>query len=423
MSKNENKPAVEGLDFNCGYEVHNPQRKPFPGKNNEEPRVIFESEVFEELKQHAGETVAVELCGVLVGTTRQDDSGRYLVINGSIRGKHARNEGAQVAFTHETWDYIHAEMEKNFKGRAIVGWYHTHPGFGIFLSDMDKFIQDYFFNQPFQVALVIDPINSKEGLFAWVEGKTRALSRCWIGEEVHKLTQGAVGSEEIREKFPAQASYAQQNDTPTMPAKKEDKPGEEMVSYRFLPLALAFFIGLSIASLMLRSTFFQAAMIASRAETRELLGAWASDSAASEELQLLQGKMNALSASYAKMLESSPELAGINASFAADIADLQVRLSEIASGAINRRSKVQSILETATNQTLRNAQQSEEVMKKLRQAMAQSLLTQLMPFLYSLSVSPPDINQLGEAKILIQHIIGLDPRLEPGLKEKLPWLF
>ena len=192
------EPQVRDLDFHKGYEVAKNRHRPFPGQNISEPRVVIEPEIFKELLAHAGETVAVELCGVLVGQTFQDDAGPYLVISGSIRGKHARNEGAQVSFTHETWDYIHAEMEKCFRDKAIVGWYHTHPGFGIFLSDMDKFIQDYFFNQPFQVALVIDPVSNREGLFAWINGKT-CLSRCWIGSEVHKLATGAVGSEEIRE--------------------------------------------------------------------------------------------------------------------------------------------------------------------------------------------------------------------------------
>ncbi|HEY9070013.1 MAG TPA: Mov34/MPN/PAD-1 family protein, partial [Candidatus Ozemobacteraceae bacterium] len=196
MSKPENPPATQGLDFQTGTSVPDSRKKPFPARESIEPRVVIEKTVFDELLAHGRETTSVELCGVLVGSTARDDAGPYLTIDGSIRGQHTRNDGAQVTFTHETWDHIHKEIESRFRNRTIVGWYHTHPGFGIFLSDMDKFIQDYFFNQPFQVALVIDPISQKEGLFAWVEGKTRPLTRCWIGKELRKLTCGAVGSSE-----------------------------------------------------------------------------------------------------------------------------------------------------------------------------------------------------------------------------------
>ena len=40
----------------------------------------------------------------------------------------------------------------------IVGWYHTHPGYGCFLSDIDIDTQRKCFNKPYHVALVVDPI-------------------------------------------------------------------------------------------------------------------------------------------------------------------------------------------------------------------------------------------------------------------------
>ena len=49
----------------------------------------------------------------------------------------------------------------------MVGWYHTHPGWGVFLSGMDTFICDHFFNKPLDVALVIDPCQHERGFFQW----------------------------------------------------------------------------------------------------------------------------------------------------------------------------------------------------------------------------------------------------------------
>jgi proteasome lid subunit RPN8/RPN11 len=108
---------------------------------------------------------------VLVGNVFQDEQGPYLHIEASIRGQHAGNLAAQVTFTGETWSHIHDQMEKHHAGRSILGWYHTHPGFGIFLSAMDLFIQDNFFNLPWQVAHVYDPVADDEGMFVWQAGK------------------------------------------------------------------------------------------------------------------------------------------------------------------------------------------------------------------------------------------------------------
>src|SRR5205823_14556508 len=55
-------------------------------------------------------------------------------------------------------------------GLDIVGWYHTHPDFGIFLSGHDLFIHQHFFNQPLQVAYVVDPIRQTRGFFQWRDG-------------------------------------------------------------------------------------------------------------------------------------------------------------------------------------------------------------------------------------------------------------
>jgi hypothetical protein len=62
-------------------------------------------------------------------------------------------------------------MDRDYPDKRILGWYHTHPGFGIFLSDMDVFIQENFFPEPWQAAFVYDPKAKEEGIFLWKQGK------------------------------------------------------------------------------------------------------------------------------------------------------------------------------------------------------------------------------------------------------------
>ena len=76
-----------------------------------------------------------------------------------------------MTFTAETWQHIDREMDEKFPGRKIVGWYHTHPGFGIFLSEMDLFIQRHFFKPPGRRRFVYDPQSKERGLFGWSGGE------------------------------------------------------------------------------------------------------------------------------------------------------------------------------------------------------------------------------------------------------------
>jgi proteasome lid subunit RPN8/RPN11 len=42
---------------------------------------------------------------------------------------------------------------------VIVGWYHSHPGYGCFMSAVDLQTQSDMFREKYHVAIVIDPVN------------------------------------------------------------------------------------------------------------------------------------------------------------------------------------------------------------------------------------------------------------------------
>ncbi len=51
-------------------------------------------------------------------------------------------------------------MRKIVRGhkKIFVGWSHSHPSYGCFLSQTDMETQRKYFPEPFHVALVIDPL-------------------------------------------------------------------------------------------------------------------------------------------------------------------------------------------------------------------------------------------------------------------------
>lgn len=117
---------------------------------------------------HIFENADREVGGVLVGRAPSD--GGSPMITGAIPAISADERRATLTFTQDAWAHVHHTLDTSFPpDEQIVGWYHSHPGFGIFLSGHDLFIHKNFFGAPSQIAVVVDPIARTEGAFAWRE--------------------------------------------------------------------------------------------------------------------------------------------------------------------------------------------------------------------------------------------------------------
>jgi proteasome lid subunit RPN8/RPN11 len=126
-----------------------------------------------QIRQHARASSKAEVCGVLIGTEEESVTS----VQASIPGANAVQGGSHVTFTQDTWEHIYRIKDRDYPEARIVGWYHSHPGFGVFLSDHDAFIHKNFFSAPRQVAWVYDPHSDEEGCFGWMGTKLERLSR------------------------------------------------------------------------------------------------------------------------------------------------------------------------------------------------------------------------------------------------------
>lgn len=143
--------------------------------------VAIAATVVQQMHRHARSQMGAEVCGVLIG----EEAGGTTVIEAAIAGEGAAQGGAHVTFTQDTWEHIYSVKDRDYPEKRIVGWYHSHPGFGIFLSQQDLFIHENFFSSPAQVAWVYDPHSDEEGCFGWVDGKVKRL------REVRVIEAGA----------------------------------------------------------------------------------------------------------------------------------------------------------------------------------------------------------------------------------------
>lgn len=112
------------------------------------------------------ESAEVEVGGVLTGRWCEDGTGsQYIIVNHMIPARHTRQGTVYLTFTKDTLIDVHEQIENLFPGEKIVGWYHTHPRMGVFLSHYDTFLHNNFFPEPWQVALVVEPFSSIAGFF------------------------------------------------------------------------------------------------------------------------------------------------------------------------------------------------------------------------------------------------------------------
>ena len=130
-------------------------------------------EAARQIRQHARASLKAEVCGVLIGN---EDEG-VTSVDACIPGANAVQGGSHVTFTQDTWEHIYRIKDHDYPEARIVGWYHSHPGFGVFLSDHDTFIHKNFFSSPRQVAWVYDPHSDEEGCFGWVGERLERLPR------------------------------------------------------------------------------------------------------------------------------------------------------------------------------------------------------------------------------------------------------
>lgn len=139
--------------------------------------ILLDESPLRAMQAHALSSLDREVAGVLVGhQPEKQPDGRYIVhIIDSIVAKHTVMQGASVTYTPESWRYMTDTLWERYPddSAVIVGWYHTHPGFGIFLSGMDLFIHQNFFTQPWHVAYVLDPRARNSGFFCWNRQRTK----------------------------------------------------------------------------------------------------------------------------------------------------------------------------------------------------------------------------------------------------------
>lgn len=132
--------------------------------------VYIHQEVLENIKKFCRES-KTEIFGYLIGSILMWNDVIYIIIEESIfltdatysdKFSTSQIEGTAGAYQKEFQRLKKIKKNKNLR---IIGWWHSHPDFGCFLSSADLLTQKHFFHKSYQVAMVVDPVRNEFDFF------------------------------------------------------------------------------------------------------------------------------------------------------------------------------------------------------------------------------------------------------------------
>lgn len=138
-------------------------------KSSSDISVVLHAHCFKQMEEHAASS-SNEVIGILRGRVIVDGQRTFTLVQRVEALQNAQGSRVSVQATLAAWQQAWASMQDSL---AVIGWYHSHPGFGIFFSETDRVCQRHFFRQLWQVGVVIDPRSAEAGVFLGPES-TRA---------------------------------------------------------------------------------------------------------------------------------------------------------------------------------------------------------------------------------------------------------
>ncbi|GMQ77969.1 MAG: hypothetical protein BMS9Abin02_0461 [Anaerolineae bacterium] len=130
-------------------------------------KVFMRQQALRQIYDHGQSDLAVELGGLLLGSVIKGKDELSIKILATIPVSTIDHGPIHFTFTADAWAQVNRERLDKYPDLDVVGWYHTHPGLGVFFSADDVIVQKAAFVMPWHAALVVDPIRKQGCFFGW----------------------------------------------------------------------------------------------------------------------------------------------------------------------------------------------------------------------------------------------------------------
>lgn len=131
--------------------------------------IVVTKEVLFETTNHVSQDTSKESGGFLLGNRYEcpNTKREYIILDQFMKADYTEGTQVSLTFTTDSWAQLKDRLGGKYRGKDLLGWYHSHPGMGIFLSNYDLDIHNNRFSKEWEVALVLDPIKHEGGFFGW----------------------------------------------------------------------------------------------------------------------------------------------------------------------------------------------------------------------------------------------------------------
>jgi proteasome lid subunit RPN8/RPN11 len=144
--------------------------KSVPG---DEPYPLYLSRRAEErIRNHAlsRREERLEVLGFLLGDVHTHSGATYTVVT-DVATTDLDASSVAVRFDRGAFEKLFESMDAAGPDKLLVGWYHSHPGHGCFMSERDVETQTTQFPEPHHAAVVVDPIGFEWEAYAMRDGR------------------------------------------------------------------------------------------------------------------------------------------------------------------------------------------------------------------------------------------------------------
>ena len=137
-------------------------------KDSEVPvSVVMTQFALAQLESHCYSVLDSELGGVLLGKVERRGTSSSILVEAVLPVKSDDYGPVHFTFSADSWAILHEERAQLYPKMDILGWYHTHPGLGVFYSADDVIVHSAAFVLPWHVGLVVDPLYREGCWFGW----------------------------------------------------------------------------------------------------------------------------------------------------------------------------------------------------------------------------------------------------------------
>ena len=105
-----------------------------------------------------------EAMGFMLGDICESERRRFVVVRDIVTGA-LLSSADRVRFDNKSYAELFSELDASGFDYVIVGWYHSHPGYGCFMSSVDLNTQVASFRESYHSAVVVDPIRKEIAAF------------------------------------------------------------------------------------------------------------------------------------------------------------------------------------------------------------------------------------------------------------------